>query len=170
MGAFSKRKIMDYIEERNLLDKQIDTETQVTNNGIDLTLESVERFTSPGYIDFSNSERVLSETQKIDFDQNGWIYLEKGTYKITYNEVVSIPTDALALARTRSSLLRCGASIGTGVWDAGYRGRSSSLLYVSNDMGINLKKNARVLQLVFFDLDTETEKYSGTYQNENVVD
>ncbi|HPR41082.1 MAG TPA: deoxyuridine 5'-triphosphate nucleotidohydrolase [Candidatus Methanofastidiosa archaeon] len=167
MGAFSKNKIMDYISNDNMLERQIDTDVQVTNNGIDLTLEKVERLTSPGYIDFSNEERVISGTEEMPFDERDWIFLERGTYKITYNEVISIPKDAIALARTRSSLLRCGASIGTGVWDAGYRGRSSSLLYVSNDNGIYLKRNARVLQLVFFDLDTETESYSGTYQNEN---
>jgi len=167
MGAFSKQKIMDFIMNEGLLNGQIDTDVQVTNNGIDLTLEKVEKLTSAGRIDFTNKEREISGTDVIDFDNEGWIFLERGTYKVTYNETVSIPKSAIALARTRSSLLRCGASIGTGVWDAGYRGRSSSLLFVSNENGIHLKKNARVLQLVFFDLDMETESYSGTYQNEN---
>jgi len=170
MGAYSKRKLLDFIEKYNLMENQIDTNVQVTNNGIDLTLEAVEGFTSAGRIDFSNSERVISDTEPMNFDENDWLYMPRGTYKITYNEIVSIPNNAIAIARTRSSLLRCGATIGTGVWDAGYRGRSSSLLNVTNDKGIYLKRNARVLQLVFFDLDSETEEYSGAYQNENIVD
>lgn len=169
MGAFSKSKLLDFIENNKLMENQIDTNVQVTNNGIDLTLESVEAFTTAGHIDFSNSERIISETEPLDFDEKDWLFIPRGTYKITYNEVVSIPKNAIAIARTRSSLLRCGATIGTGVWDAGYRGRSSSLLNVTNEKGIHLKRNARVLQLVFFDLDSETEEYSGAYQNENIV-
>jgi dUTP pyrophosphatase len=39
---------------------------------------------------------------------------------------------------------------------------------VSNPAGIRLKKDARVLQLVFFELDSPAEKtYAGRYQNEN---
>ena len=46
--------------------------------------------------------------------------------------------------------------------------RSSSLLVVSNPAGIRLKKDARVLQVVFFELDAPAEKtYAGRYQNEN---
>lgn len=170
MGAFSKKKILDYVLKHNLFEEYKDLDTQVTSNGIDMSLSKVEAFTTAGRVDFSNEERIVSETKEMPFDNTGWIHLPKGTYKITYNEVVSIPTDAIAIARTRSSLLRCGATIETGVWDAGYRGRSSSMLHVANEKGIYLKKDARVLQLVFFDLDNDTESYSGTYQNENVVD
>jgi dUTP pyrophosphatase len=53
-------------------------------------------------------------------------------------------------------------------WDSGYSGRSGSLLLVSNPAGIRLKKDARVLQVVFFELDAPAEKtYAGRYQNEN---
>ena len=57
----------------------------------------------------------------------------------------------------------------TAVWDAGYSGRSESLLVVYNKKGFDLKKDARVLQLLFFRLDEEVKNgYSGIYQNENV--
>jgi len=168
MGAFSKRKLREYVDERGLLEGHIDIDTQITPNGIDLTLASVERFTSPGAIDFSNEQRVISQGEDMPFDDAGWVYLPRGCYRIVYNEVVTIPSDAIAIARTRSALLRCGATIETGVWDAGYRGRSSSMLSVENEHGIRLQRDARVLQLIFIDLDMETEHYAGAYQNENV--
>jgi dUTP pyrophosphatase len=87
---------------------------------------------------------------------------------ITYNEIVHIPTNLMALARPRSSLLRCGVSIGTAVWDAGYSGRSQSLMQVLNTRGFRVQKNARVAQLVFMTLSAETEGYAGKYQNENL--
>ncbi|MHC1605465.1 MAG: deoxyuridine 5'-triphosphate nucleotidohydrolase [Candidatus Methanofastidiosia archaeon] len=170
MGAYSKNKIMGLIKDKNLIDSCIECKKQVTSNGIDMTLGKVEEFTSHGLVDFSNEERIISKCRELPFEKNGWVYLPQGTYKITYNEIVNIPQNTIAIARTRSTLLRCGATIETGVWDAGYRGRSSSMLHVANKHGIKLKKNARVLQLVFFDLDAETERYSGAYQNENMDD
>lgn len=170
MGAYSKKKIVELVDNAGLFRDYIDVDTQVTPNGFDMTLASIEELTSPGRIDYSNKERVLSDTKQVQFDEQGWAFLQPGTYRIVYNEIVSIPLNAIAIARTRSSLLRCGVSIETGVWDAGYCGRSSSMLNVANPHGMYLKKDARVLQLVFFDLDDETESYSGAYQNENVVE
>ncbi|MCX9014076.1 MAG: deoxyuridine 5'-triphosphate nucleotidohydrolase, partial [Candidatus Methanoperedens sp.] len=71
--------------------------------------------------------------------------------------------------KPRSSLLRCGVTIETAVWDAGYSGRSESLLVVFNEDGFRVKKDARVLQLLFYRLgERVSEGYSGVYQNENL--
>jgi dUTP pyrophosphatase len=80
-----------------------------------------------------------------------------------------MPSDIMALGRPRSSLLRCGVDIGTAVWDAGYSGRSQSLLTVHNPAGFRVQRNARVMQLVFFRLNTETPGYNGKYQRENIA-
>jgi len=88
---------------------------------------------------------------------------------VTFNEIVNIPGDVAALARARSSLLRCGASLETALWDPGYRGRSQSLLVIHNPSGLRLKRNARLMQLVFMRLENEAEKlYEGRYQGENI--
>jgi len=88
---------------------------------------------------------------------------------VTFNEIVSIPRNAAALARSRSTLLRCGASLETALWDPGYRGRSQSLLVVYNPHGLRLKKNARLMQLIFLRLEKDAEKaYAGRYQGENI--
>ena len=64
--------------------------------------------------------------------------------------------DLMALGRPRSSLCRCGVTLHTAVWDAGYRGRSTSLLNVMNPSGFRVQRGARLLQLVFFGLASET--------------
>ena len=152
-----------------LVENMIDTKTQTQMCGIELTLNRVERFTSAGAVAFDNSERKLPQTEPIDFDPSGWIDLTPGSYLVTFNEIVSIPKDVAALARARSTLQRCGASLETALWDPGYRGRSQSLLVVYNPQGLRLKKNARLMQLVFMRLEKEAEKvYSGKYQGENI--
>ena len=87
---------------------------------------------------------------------------------LIYNEVVRMPLDVVAIARSRSTLLRNGASMETAVWDPGYHGRSSSMLVVHNPYGIRLKKNARVAQLIFFKTEEVEKGYAGVYQKERI--
>jgi dUTP pyrophosphatase len=147
----------------------IDPETQVQMCGVELTLQRVERFVSAGALAYDNKERKLTETKEVVFDEFGWLALEPGAYLVTFNEIVNIPKDVAALARPRSSLLRMGATLETALWDPGYRGRSQSLLVVYNPAGLRVKKNTRLMQLVFLQLSSDAEKtYSGAYQGENI--
>lgn len=156
-------------EAQRLVESMIDPKTQTQMCGMELTVQKIERFTSSGAVAFENSERKLPDTESLDFDPSGWIDLPSGAYLVTFNEVVSIPGDVAALARARSTLLRCGASLQTALWDPGYRGRSQSLLVVHNPTGLRLKRNARLMQLVFMRLEKEAEKvYEGRYQGENI--
>lgn len=117
----------------------------------------------------SNTDRVLPETEPLPFDGEGWLALPQGAYLITFNEVVNLPRDLMALGRPRSSLLRSGVALHTAVWDAGYRGRSQSLLTVHHPDGFRLQRNARLAQLVFFRLATPPEQgYRGRYQGEGL--
>jgi dUTP pyrophosphatase len=151
-----------------LIEGYINLEEQLQPNGIDLTLREVALLQSSGRITVQNSQRLLPELAPLVFDGMGFIDLMPGTYIITYNEIVHLPKNVMALARPRSSLLRCGVNVGTAVWDAGYSGRSQSLMVVYNPQGFRLQKNARIVQLVFFRLSQETEGYKGIYQGENI--
>ena len=112
--------------------------------------------------------RVVSDLSPLAFDGTGLYRPRAGIYMITYNEIVHLPKNIMALGRPRSSLLRCGVNVGTAVWDAGYEGRSQSLLVVYNPKGFRVQKNARITQLVFFGLTGASEGYNGIYQRENI--
>jgi dUTP pyrophosphatase len=157
------------IQAQDLMEDMIDREAQTQMCGLELTLQRIEGFASAGALAFENKERALPDLELLDFDSSGWISLPPGAYLVTFNEIVNIPRDAAALARSRSSLLRCGATLETALWDPGYRGRSQSLLVVYNPAGLRLKKNARLMQLIFIRLEKEAEKvYCGRYQGENI--
>lgn len=142
---------------------------QLQPNGFDLTLASVQRHDGRGTVGRSNADRVLANLVPLEFDADGFIELETGVYHVTYNEVVALPLDVMALGRPRSSLNRNGVTIHTAVWDAGYEGRSTSLLHVLNPAGFGVQRDARVLQLVFITLNVAAESgYAGIYQGENV--
>ena len=168
-GVLSKKDIKKLIQQNpSLVEGFIELEQQLQPNGFDITLRDVARLQNIGQISKDNAQRRLPDLAPLVFDNQGFMELLPGSYMITYNEIVHIPTDLMALARPRSSLLRCGASIGTAVWDAGYSGRSQSLMIVYNPNGFRLQKDARVAQLVFMTLSAETEGYAGKYQNENI--
>jgi len=115
-----------------------------------------------------DSQRLVSDLAPLVFDGLDFIDLMPGAYVVTYNEIVHLPKNIMALATPRSSLLRCGVTVNTAVWDAGYSGRSQSLMVVYNPQGFRLQRNARIVQLVFFQLTGETEGYHGDYQGENI--
>lgn len=145
------------------------SDIQLQPAGIDLTLREISNFASSGKIDFDNSERELPACNRINFGPGGWLHVAQGAYKVSYNEVVKIPADCAGLGFPRSSLLRCGASLECALWDPGYEGRSESLLIVSNPHGISLKKDARLMQLVFVKLSEKaSETYNGEYHKENI--
>ena len=76
-----------------------------------------------------------------------------------------MPLNLIALAKTRSSLLRSGAVVNTGVWDAGFEGKVEFLLDVVNEKGIWIKQNARVLQVVFFKMNETDKGYEGIHKH-----
>ncbi len=156
------------ITDHDLVTEYIDLDKQLQPSGFDLSLEGVETYLGGGAVDFSNEERVIAKTEKILPDGDGWISLGKGVYKVVYNEVVKMPLNIAAIARTRSTLLRNGAEVGTAVWDPGYEGRSSSMLTVHNPHGLRLKVDARIAQLIFFETGAVEKGYSGVYQKERM--
>ena len=152
-----------------LVENLCDTQQQVQPNGIDLTLKEIALLDSPGSLGPGSERRTLSSTSPLIFDGIGRIDLLPGCYLVTYNEVINLPKNIMALARPRSSLLRCGVSIHNAVWDAGYSGRSQSLMVVYNTQGFRLYMNARIVQMVFFSLSREVAQgYQGMFQGENV--
>ncbi len=170
MTLLSRKELRERILSKPpLMENMIDMESQIQPNSVEMTLQRVEVMEGAGAIDFDNSCRKLPLSRPLEFDENGWVFLLPGTYKVVFNEIVNIPKDLAAIARPRSTMLRCGVNIGTAVWDSGYRGRSESMLVVHNPEGFNLRKNARIIQLLFYELHAEVEEgYKGQYQHENI--
>jgi len=168
-AILSKQDIHRLLQKKPpLIEGYISLEEQVQPNGIDLTVRDIALLQSSGRITVEDSQRLVPDLAPLVFDGLGFIDLMPGAYIITYNEIVHLPKNIMALARPRSSLLRCGVTVDTAVWDAGYSGRSQSLMVVYNPQGFRLQRNARVAQLIFLRLSRKTEGYHGAYQGENI--
>ena len=152
------------ITEYQCLDEQLQP------NGFDLTVKTIDAMVSKGTIGKSNKNRVLPKMKPIKFCSDGWVELPSGTYLLTLNEIINLPSNICAIGRPRSSLLRCGVTVNRALWDAGYTGRSQVLMIVHNNNGFCLYKDSRVLQLAFIYLSHPVVKgYQGKYQNENIL-
>ncbi|MFC2039494.1 deoxyuridine 5'-triphosphate nucleotidohydrolase [Chloroflexota bacterium] len=170
MGAvLSKEDILDLLKRSPpLVECPVKLEDQIQPNGIDLTVQTVALIASSGQMGFAAEERRLCSHSPLQCDALGYIDLPAGCYVITYNEILHLPKNVIALGKPRSSLLRCGVSMHTAVWDAGYSGRSQSLMVVYNPYGLRLGRDAKVLQLVFLLMTKESpEGYCGIFQGEN---
>ncbi len=147
----------------------VDLHLQTQPNGLDLTLAEINAFEGAGAVGVDNAGRVLPPLRSLTPDATGWWSLQPGVYQVLYNEVVALPVDLMALGRPRSSLNRCGVTMHTAVWDAGYEGRSTSIMQVMNPAGFRVQQNARIAQLVFITLATATDHgYRGVYHGENI--
>lgn len=167
--VLSKEDILDLLKRTPpLVECPVNLEEQIQPNGIDLTVQSVALIASSGQMGSAAGERRLSDHSPLQFDTLGYLDLPPGCYVITLNEILHLPKNVIALGKPRSSLLRCGVSVHTAVWDAGYSGRSQSLMVIYNPYGFRLGHNARILQLVFLLLTRESlEGYQGIFQGEN---
>ena len=172
-GVLSRATIARLIAgDPPLLDEYRDIDAQLQPNGFDVSVRAVSAYgdgSAPGSIGISDGDRALPASAELSFDSDGWVHLRPGSYLLTFNEIVNLPNHIMALARPRSSLLRSGVAIHTAVWDAGYSGRSQALMTVHHPAGFRIRRDARVVQLVFFTLDAgDPRGYTGRYQNENL--
>ncbi len=158
-------EIRGLIETQSLVSGFLDLEKQLTPNGMDFTASTIHAFDGEGAVDFDNSGRVLPGVREVPGGGNsGWWLLKQGAYRVSTNETVRMPLGLIAFAFTRSSLLRCGAFTQTGVWDAGFHGRSEFILVVQNPAGIRIRRNARLIQLVFAGINPAGKGYDGIYR------
>lgn len=165
-GALDRASLLRLLAaDPPLVEGLLDPDTQVQPNGIDLTLRSVAWYASPGQLGVTNEDRVPARSDELEFDPDGWVHLAPGPYLATLNETMHIPPGLTGLTWPRSSLLRSGVAVHTGVGDAGYVGRYQVLLSVLNPRGFRIARNTRIVQEVFLTLVAPVSQgYAGVYQ------
>ena len=163
--VLARRDILTLIHQKPpLIENYVNLEQQLQPNGFDLTLKEVSMIQTGGRIAVSNSDRIISELRPLVFDGTDNLDLAAGAYVVSFNEVVNLPKNVMAMSAPRSSLLRCGVTVENAVWDAGYMGRGQALMVVHNPKSFRVQRNARIVQIVFFELAGETDGYNGAYQ------
>lgn len=131
-------------------------ENQLQPSGFDLTLASVVRPIGGGVIRAEIGKNVQARRESLAPGADGYFDLGPGYYVVEFNEVVSLPKDVFAVSYTRSTLIRYGGQLVTGVWDAGFSGPSRCGLVVHCGEGLRVERDAMLMQMVFHRLSGES--------------
>lgn len=164
----NKEEIRELIEKKNLITGYVALETQLTENGFDLTVQDIGEFLSEGVLDFDNSKRLISDVKWCIWEGVGYLFLPVGIYLARFNETLRIPLNLCAESIHRSTLMRCGVGTSAGYWESGYHGQGFTFLDVKNPRGFLLYRNARICQIRFKRVKPVSRGYNGIYQNEGV--
>ena len=150
-------KLLQYLDTRGYGSK-----AQV---GYDLTLKEVKSIEGGLVLadktivgDYITVVPHVSETGKMLYKLN------PGTYSLTFEQGVKIDTNHTAFIRHRSSVLRCGAIITSGVYDPGFEvSEMGAVMIATKD--ITIEKGARVAQIIMFE-NYKSESYNGQWMRE----
>lgn len=148
-------RILDLDETAACVGGIVHLDTQEAAVGLDLTVASVHRLTTPGSLDFGGSEFEAAGQETIDpelrseDDDYGWWELDAGTYVVRYNESLDPGDGKWAHVLPLERLLLAGASHAAFLVD-GPREPLETLLEVG-EAGCNLKENCRISRVVLME-------------------
>lgn len=132
----------------DVLDGLVHEPSQTGGPGVDLTLASVHRATTPGEIDFGGGEYATPETTVLEPDRRdegddyGWWELDGGTYLVEYNETLG-GSDGYFRVQPHPRLVALGGVHPT--LEVSELGRVPLSV---PDYGLALKENARISTLL----------------------
>ena len=142
-------------------------EEGVQQQGVDVRLKSISSLMGTGLIP-SQGKTQLPNYYKQNFDNNESILLAPGYYEVEFEEACDIPNNMVLNYKTRSSLVRCGAIIHSGQFDAGFKTNNmGAFLHVIRP--IMLEKGTRLAQAIVCETYPvgEEHMYNGQWQNDN---
>ena len=133
--------------------------------GYDLTLKSVNRV-SGGIVMKDGTDISPYEEVMLNINDDGkflW-QLEPGTYSLTFDQGCKLDNKHTAFIRHRSSILRAGGIITSGVYDPGFEvDEMGAVLIVTETLLI--EKGARVAQIIMMENEA-AELYDGQFQKD----
>lgn len=137
-----------------------DPEKGLQQQGIDVRIDKVYQLFGEGVV---AEKTTLPERQELVVDK--YFRLSPGYYEVDLMEGVDVPNNATLHFKTRSSLVRCGAQVYSGQFDAGFNTeKAGCFLHVIRP--ITIKRGARIAQAIVFRSDEVDNIYDGQFQND----
>lgn len=109
---------------------------------------------------------IEPSTIQTEYDTCEWM-LQPGYYEVEFEEGCKIPNNIAMYFKTRSSLVRCGAEIISGQFDAGFETENMGA-YLKVNLPIIIEKGARVAQAILtetYEVGTD-QLYNGQWQGD----
>lgn len=134
---------------------------QIQPNAVDVRLDRV--WIIHGRFTLSDDEKVNAEDKQeyILSGSNDWFLLPKGMYEFQFKGIVRISSDEVGWVIPRSTLVRNGVFLQSGLYDSGYHGSIGAGVYVGGS-SFKVKRGTRVGQLLIAKADA-VGAYNGSY-------
>ena len=94
----------------------------------------------------------------------GW-HLQPGYYEVVFDEGCKMPKNRVMVFISRSSLVRCGAQIVNGQFDAGFETEHMGC-FLRVDQPICIERHARIAQTRILETADVDNMYNGQWQND----
>lgn len=135
-------------ELQNHIHSIIHKDTQQHNTHFDLTVDSIQKFTKAGSLDFGGSEfkaaeKEIIKPQKNQGDDYGWWNLPQGHYQATMNESLKEAEDIIAFINLHPHAQKAGVVANASMLPNQQSGDPITLNFFAPDSGCNIKENAR---------------------------
>ena len=158
----AEREIITNFEEQNIQQQGIDVRVKKISKPSHVVFDAVGHIPCKG-----KTVKLNFEEMKPDYIRGGekcWL-LQEGYYELEFEEGCNIPADCCLQFKTRSSVVRCGGEVRSGLFDAGFHtDNMGAFLKVEVPMFISV--GARVAQVIV-DSSNEVENlYNGQFQGD----
>tara|TARA_R110000772_G_scaffold2311_7_gene8004 strand:- start:3257 stop:3709 length:453 start_codon:yes stop_codon:yes gene_type:complete len=129
-------------------------------NAVDLRLDKVFKINN-NIFEISNDVKMHRGSTQLPVDERDCFILQPGTYEFIMENEVSIGEHEAGFVLTRSTLIRNGCNLITGLYDSGYCGVIGGQLNVQGGWAV-IKRGTRIGQFILFDAES-LHKYNGDY-------
>jgi len=142
----------------------------IQQQGIDLRLRRIRRVWNQETMGVVGKDKTVipkvRDWEWIAMIPGQKILLEPGYYEVEFVEGCDIKSNVCMRPLTRSSVIRCGGEIRSGLFDAGFHtGHIGSYLKV--DLPFYIEEGCRLSQAVCFQSSEVENLYNGQFQNDN---
>lgn len=167
----------NYIKDNILIADEKNTTLKYckASTGVDLSVKTFYTLESAGVL--LKNKTIVGEYKEVEKQSNdkfssGW-FLPRGEYICALNEGCKFGTHDVGYIVLRSSLNRNCVNLTSAIWDPCFTTKNANneienmsvRLSVLTDKGIFIEENARVGQLLVFEIEDGATEYSGQYQS-----
>lgn len=152
----------------------VDMEKAVQQQGVDVRVARIGKVrdgdicstTYPVGMIPAKGKTILPHTQWLDLEHaECGMLLNPGYYEIEFMEGCDIPVNCAMYFKTRSSVVRCGAEVRSGQFDAGFKTEKMGA-YLKVELPIGIEYGARLAQVIINESLPVDNVYDGQFQGD----
>jgi deoxycytidine triphosphate deaminase len=160
-------EIRKLIKKQHLIDPFSERENKPVGCTVDLRLGGLNKLEGNGFLGISDRKTPgFSEVASYQKQKREIYTLNPGEHVITQTyEQINLPSNLAALFKPRSSLLRCGVVLRTGIADPGYHGGLFFILFNPSQCKFQIELGARFCSVYFIEINGDHKTtYDGQWQ------